>query len=385
MNLQPAEGPAPPGVLVLGECLVDLAPAPAGAMPGEGGPRDDSRPSPARAGGPGQPGHADGRAGGPDEPDGADASAGPPGRPFVAMPGGGPANIAVGLARLGTRTAFAGRFSRSGFGPWLRRNLADNGVDLTFSVDATEAATLAVVTLDSQARASYTFYGPGTADWQWSADELPGAGPVALEQHGVIAVHTGSLATAFEPGASAIYQWLQSLHRGGKVLISLDPNVRPALVGDVTSYRDRLEGMVSNSHIVKASDEDIGAIYPGAELMDVAGQWLSAGVGLVVVTEGAKGATAVHARGGRVHCAPPAVTVKDTIGAGDSFTSGLLAYLAANDLLTPVAINRLDEAQLEAALEQSVTASAFTCTRWGADPPTKAELAAFRHRSSGFQ
>ncbi len=83
------------------------------------------------------------------------------------------ANIAVGLVRLGVPTAFAGRFSRAGFGPWLRSYLVANGLDLALSVDAEEDATLALVTLDGQGRASYTFYGPGTADWQWDATELP--------------------------------------------------------------------------------------------------------------------------------------------------------------------------------------------------------------------
>jgi fructokinase len=363
MRTEDVPGPAvaspPAAVLVVGECLVDLAPsaAPAATTP----------PAAATAGRvPAQPT--------------ATLSSAPSARYFVAMPGGGPANVAVGLARLGVRAAFAGRFSRSGFGPWLRQHLLTNEVDLRPSIDAPEPATLAVVTLNERGQASYTFYGPETADWQWADAELP-------RPPGAAAVHTGSLAATFQPGAAVLSRWLSSLRGDDNVLISFDPNVRPGFVDDLDAYRLRVEGMISSSHIVKASNEDIDAIYPGAVPLDVAHKWLSQGPVLVAVTEGERGAVAVHASGLEVRCAPPPVTVVDTIGAGDAFTSGLLAYLAAQDLLSPAGVARLNAAQLEAAVVQAVTVSALTCTRPGADPPDRHRLTAFRreeaHRSPG--
>jgi fructokinase len=286
------------------------------------------------------------------------------------MPGGSPANVAVGLGRLGVRTAFGGRLSRHGFGPWLREHLRANGVDLTPSVDAPELPTLAVVSLDDNGRATYTFYGRETADWQWADHELSPDPRVA-------AVHTGSLATTLDPGASVLSRWLASLRSAGDVLISFDPNVRPWLVDDLSAYRRRLEDVASTAHIVKASDEDIVAVYPGTDPAVVVDRWLSAGASLVLVTEGGRGASAAHRNGARARCAPPDVTVVDTIGAGDSFTAGLLAYLADEDLLTPAGAAGLSSAQLEAGLRQAVTASALTCTRAGADPPDQARLAAF--------
>jgi fructokinase len=316
-------------MLVAGECLVDLAPATAPATASPAG-----------------------------------------GRPFAAMPGGSPANVAVGLARLGVPTAFAGRLSRRGFGPWLRQHLTANGVDVTPSVDASQPPTLAVVSLDELGRASYTFYGPETADWQWADDELP-------RDPGVAAVHTGSLAATLDPGASVLGRWLATLRSAGEVLISFDPNVRLWLVDDLGAYRRRLEEIVSNAHIVKASDEDIAAVYPGTDPAVVVDRWLAAGTSLVLVTEGGHGAYAAHSNGGRARCAPPRVAVVDTIGAGDSFTAGLLAYLAQEDLLTPAGTAGLSSAQIEAALQQAVAAGALTCTRAGADPPNREQLAAF--------
>ncbi|MHB1496495.1 MAG: carbohydrate kinase family protein [Acidimicrobiales bacterium] len=319
---------APELVLVVGECLVDLA------------PDDASRP-----------------------PAGS--------RRYSALPGGGPANAAVGLARLGVGTGFAGRFAVEGFGPWLREHLSSNGVDLSFSVEATEPATLAVVVLDGAGRASYTFYGPETADWQWSAGELP-AVPGRFG-----AVHTGSLVATFEPGASVLAAWLESVRSAGEAVVSLDPNVRRGLISDPSAYRERLERLTSCAHIVKASDEDLAAVYPGEEVEAVAGAWLSGGAALVVVTEGECGATAFHASGERSGWAPPEVEVADTIGAGDAFSAALLARFASEGALSPAGIFDLGKDDLDLALRQAVAASAFTCTRPGADPPTLGELNEF--------
>lgn len=330
--------------LVVGECLVDLAPASTGA-PGAGSA--------------------------------GTGKVGAWARQLAAMPGGGPANTAVGLARLGIPTAFGGRFSREGFGPWLRSYLVANGLDLALSVEADEDATLALVTLDDQGRASYTFYGPGTADWQWKANELPDLTATAPGDLGISAVHTGSIALTLEPGADVLAGWLAGIRRGNRVLVSFDPNMRPSLVGDLSSYRERLPGVISSSHIVKASDEDVEVLYPGESAPDVADKWLSQGVSLVVITEGALGATAFHENGARAHWAPPLIEVADTIGAGDSFSAGLLAYFAKTGLLDPAALATLSEGHLHDAIAQAVSASALTCTRPGADPPTEQELARF--------
>ena len=179
-------------ILVLGECLVDLAPASA-ASPGLATPSSAGQPATAAgtesAAGTGAEGAATGAVPGVWRP---------PPKHLVALPGGGPANVAVGLARLGVPSAFAGRFSGRGFGPWLRDNLAGNGIDLRFSVDADEDATIALVTLDSDGRASYTFYGRTTADWQWSEDELPDLG--ASRQRGY-----GPLSALCTPGQSSSF------------------------------------------------------------------------------------------------------------------------------------------------------------------------------------
>jgi len=270
----------------------------------------------------------------------------------------------------------------------LRHHLAGNGVDLRYSVDAPEPPTLAVVTLDDRGRPSYTFYGPETADWQLSAGDLPfgtgtGPGPEPAEL-GLAVVHTGSLLTTLEPSATVIEPWLQRVRLRNDIVISFDPNVRADLVSDPKRYLARMETLIASSHIVKASTEDIGGIYStnaGEEdlsspcIGEIATRWLELGARLVVLTAGEQGAAAFHCRGWRARERPPRVAVKDTIGAGDAVTSALLAYLSSEGLLTPKGVANLSEEQVREALHRAVAASAFTCTRWGGDPPTSAELA----------
>jgi len=286
---------------------------------------------------------------------------------MTARAGGSPANVAVGLARLGVAASFAGRISRDPLGAFLRGQLARSGVDTALCVDAPEPATVAIVGVDDAGGAAYSFHVEGTADWQWQPAELP------ANESGA-AVHTGSLAIALEPGASVIADWVARQRAGGEVLVSLDPNVRPALVLDLPGYRRRLEGLVAQAHLVKVSDEDLAALEPSAEPLELARAWAALGPELVVVTHGAGGSTALRPGGEAVHCDAVAVAVLDTIGAGDAFTAGLLAFLAGRGALRVGVGEVLDSAALLDALAFAGRVAAITCTRAGADPPWRAEL-----------
>jgi fructokinase len=283
--------------------------------------------------------------------------------------GGSPANVAVGLARLGLATAFLGRLSVHGFGPWLREHLEREGVDLAYSISAGEAPSLAVVALDHSGIANYTFYGPDTADWKWSPEELPDPGGI-----GAAVVHTGSLATLLEPGASVLRSWVKEVRRHGRATVSVDPNVRPTLVDEVESYRAQLDSLVSDAHLVKVSAEDLAFFDPDGDVLETAARWLSATTPLVVVTSGEGGATALHHRAGSIHVPAPRIVVADTIGAGDAFSAGLLAALDERDALRPGDIARISSTDLKEVLALAVEVAAMTCTRPGADPPTRDEL-----------
>ena len=286
---------------------------------------------------------------------------------MTARAGGSPANVAVGLARLGIPTRFAGRISRDGLGPFLRAHLDQSGVDVGLCVDAPQPATVAIVGVDDTGTAAYSFYFEGTADWQWERWELPANDAGA-------AIHTGSLAIALEPGAQIVAAWIAEQRSRGDVFISLDPNVRPALVLELPGYRERLEALIAQAHLVKVSDDDLRALDPGVEPLATATAWAQRGPELVVVTHAADGATALAAGAEPVHSPGIPVNTLDTIGAGDAFTSGLLAFLSEHDSLRAGAAGALGPLVLAEGLRFASAVAALTCTRAGADPPWRVEL-----------
>lgn len=282
----------------------------------------------------------------------------------IAHPGGSPMNVAVALGRLGSDVAFLGRLSGDAFGKLLRTHLAESDVNLRWIVDAPEPTSLAIVSLDPSGSAGYTFHVEGAADWQWRTAELP-------RDPGLEALHAGSLALAVDPGGSVVERWLSGQSTG--TTVSLDPNMRPALFGDRGAYRERLERWLAFAAIVKVSDEDLAWIYPGADPVALAEQWITKGRKLVVVTRGGEGSL-VWA-GGESFAVPAAPTdMVDTVGAGDAFSGALLDWLSRHGRLRldDLAGLRADEAREAVAFAS--TCAAITCSRAGANPPWRSEL-----------
>jgi fructokinase len=290
-------------------------------------------------------------------------------RRFVAHLGGFARNVAVGLGRLGQPVSLAARLSRDTFGELFRAHLADDGVDARHLVEAAEPSTLAVLTLDPAGVARYDFWATGTSDWQWTDAELAG-----VVDDDPDALHTGSLALELEPGAGRIVDLLARLTAAGRTTISYDPNVRMAKLGPVEAGRAAVERVVGLAHLVKVSAEDLDWLYPGEPPVAAATRWAAAGPELVVVTLGGDGAVALGPDRRPVHRDAPAVTVVDTVGAGDAFSAGLLAALAERGALGRGKAG-LAGVDLPAVLDRACLVAALTGARPGADPPTLAEVA----------
>jgi fructokinase len=289
----------------------------------------------------------------------------------IAHQGGSPLNVAIGLARLENRTAFFGRMSRDPLGTVLCRHLERSGVETDYVIRGAEPSTIALVEL-SGGQARYEFSVLGTADFEWSAGEI------AVLPAGAPAVHFGSLTSWQPPGDEVVNQRMAELRAAGSVLISYDPNARPTLQGDAASARAKVARSSPLAHVIKASSDDIDYLYPGQELASVVEGWLGEGAALVVITSGADGAAGwVPGQAPVKRPAFPARVV-DTVGAGDAFMSGLLDGLGRRGLATPEAVSALaDPSVLAGILDQAGAGAAITCSRAGANPPTRAEVDTF--------
>jgi fructokinase len=287
---------------------------------------------------------------------------------YVAHPGGSPFNVAVALARLENRTALMARMADHGFGEILRDAALAEGVDLSAAPVADQLATLAVVSLDAPGHATYDFYLKGTADWQWTAAELRRV-PTATE-----VVHFGSIASWTPPGSKAIDQVVREMHSTSQVLVSYDPNVRPAVLGSPARGRQLIERSVRRAHLVKASREDLEWLYPSRAIDETARRWLDLGAAILVVTDGADGAIVYRAGVAPLRRPGRPVEVVDTIGAGDAFTGGMLSALVRRDAHRPLDLTTLGDVELADVVDEAIVVSALTCEHAGADPPRLADL-----------
>ncbi len=279
--------------------------------------------------------------------------------------GGSPFNVAMGLARLGQPVGFFGGIGTGFAGERLMQALADEGIDAAAVPRVDAPTTLSLIGLNAQGVPSYAFYGHGAADRQPRTEHLA-AIPAAAK-----AFHFGSYAMVVQPVGATQRALVEREHR--RSVISYDPNIRANVEPDLEVWRATLQWMLPRTHLLKVSDEDLALLYPGQPVEQFAAQALAAGTPLVVVTRGAEGAIGFTARAS-VRAPQVAVTVVDTVGAGDTFQAALLTWAAETGRLTPAALADVDAAALAQALGFAARAAAITCSRRGADLPRRAEL-----------
>ncbi|MFM6979796.1 MAG: carbohydrate kinase family protein [Micrococcales bacterium] len=308
---------------------------------------------------------------------------------FNAIVGGANANVAIALARRGTKQQFLGRISNDRFGKIIREKLEANHVGLSHSISADEMSTLVVVAIDSHGVPSYAFYVNGTADWGWTPEELPT--DVDFENLHATAIQYGCLGMAMEPGNKVIEVWAKQHYDQNSVTLSHDINMRPALGFEPAKERARVERVNAFSHIIKASDEDIDWLYQlddkdpkhDHQIDTIVGSWIGNTSRVVLVTRGADGVSIYRAGGvgepavKRFNVPSRKINVVDTVGAGDTFCANLLGQLSDVGALGTDPFDRLanlsDEALREFVRVAGIAAS-ITCERAGAEPPTLADL-----------
>ena len=291
---------------------------------------------------------------------------------FRMYPGGSPFNVAVGVARLGVPVAFASKVSSDLFGRFLGDYLRSEGIDARFALPSDALSTLAFVAMEDNEPA-YAFYSEGAADTLLTPNEIPAA---LFEETAIL--HFGSISLLRGTTPDAILATAERLK--GQALLSFDPNVRPGLVRDETAYRALLDRLFALADLVKISAADLSWLLPDHSLHEAITDLASRGPALVVVTQGSKG---VLARRGSEEWNVPAFAIEmvDTVGAGDSFSAGLLAGLMDRGVTSRPALEQIAPHDIEAALRFAAASSAITCTRPGADPPRRAEVDALMRKT----
>ena len=284
----------------------------------------------------------------------------PDGSKYVAVVGGGPANTAKALAKLGVKAYFIDGISNDEYGQMAKAELLSANVSLDYAQYSNKPTCTAKVMLSKSGSASYEFAIEDTATFDFSDLWLPD--PQSLK---TTLLHIGTLATVIEPGASVLFKWAQNVAHIAPIIF--DPNIRPAVLGDRDEYVKKVEKWVAISSAVKVSDEDLNWLYPGKENDEIVSKWLEIGVQLVVVTLGDKGITA-YRENEQISVDAVKVVVADTVGAGDTVGAVLVEAIENNGL------DKLTGEVLKTMLNRASKAAAITVSRTGANPPSKDEI-----------
>ena len=284
----------------------------------------------------------------------------PDGTERKAVVGGGPANTAKALAKLGIATQFIDGISSDKYGQMALKELHKDNVKLDFAHFSDKPTCLAIVSLDSSGSATYEFVIEETATFDFTPSWLPD--PVSNKPS---LLHIGTLVTAIEPAASILHRWASDLAKVAPIVF--DPNIRPAVMGNRDEYVKQVERWIDIATVVKVSDDDINWLYPDKSVNDVANAWLAKGAKLVVVTFGDKGLSAFSEQE-KISVPAQKVIVVDTVGAGDTVGAILVEAIIESGL------ENLHGEVLKKMLDRAAKAAAITVSRTGAVPPTKDEI-----------
>lgn len=283
-----------------------------------------------------------------------------PGNPRVPVVGGGPANTAKALARLGHDVHFIDGISTDAYGQSARAELVRDGVNLDFALTSDKPTCTATVSLDASGGASYEFLIEGTATFDFSLDWLPDPA-----RHKPQVLHIGTLVTIIEPSATVLYDWAIQVAEFAPIVF--DPNIRPSVMGDRDLYEAAVEKWAAISAVIKVSDDDLAWLFPGQSVESIAARWVQDGAFLVVVTRGSDGLQGFTARGA-LSVPGVKIDVIDTVGAGDTVGAIVVEAMIEQGIMA------LQGDVLSDVLTRAAKAAAITCSRKGAEPPYKHEL-----------
>lgn len=287
---------------------------------------------------------------------------------FRKAPGGAPANVAVGLVRLGVDAAFLGKVGDDPFGRFLELTFAEAGVDTRFMrFDPSTRTGLAFVSLQANGERDFVFFRHPSADMLYRPDEIPDE---ALD--GCRVYHFGSITLIQDPSRAATLDALQRARERG-ALISFDPNLRPPLWPSLDLARREMLAALPLADVVKVSEEEAEFLFGPGTLAEHGRKLLESGPQLAAITRGSEGSYLTTHDGVAVEVPGFTVPVADTTGAGDGFVAALLTKVLEHGL------TGWSEASLSDLGRFANAVGALTCRRKGAIPalPTAAEVHQF--------
>jgi fructokinase len=284
----------------------------------------------------------------------------PRGEKKIAIVGGGPANTAKALALLGFDSYFIDGISSDAYGEKAKAELLYAGVNLKYAHFTDKPTCTADVSLDSAGVASYVFAIDGSATFDFSHDWLPD--PIEIKP---AVLQIGTLATIVEPAATILLEWARKVAQVAPIVF--DPNIRSSVVSDRTKYQAAVARWTAISAVIKVSEDDLAWLYPDREQLDIAAQWLNEGAQLVIITKGSYGLIGIT-KEGSVTVPGVKVEVADTVGAGDTVGAIVVEAIVERGL------SSLHGDVLREVLTRAAKAASITCSRAGANPPSRAEI-----------
>jgi fructokinase len=284
----------------------------------------------------------------------------PRGDKKVAIVGGGPANTAKALALLGFDSYFIDGISTDAYGEKAKAELLYDGVNLKYAHFTDKPTCTADVTLDNAGVASYIFSIDGSATFDFAHDWLPD--PLEIKP---AVLQIGTLATIVQPAAGILHEWASKVAEVAPIVF--DPNIRSSVLSDRDQYQAAVAKWTAISAVIKVSEDDLAWLYPDREQLDVAAQWLEEGAALVIITKGSYGLIGITAQGS-VTVPGVKVEVADTVGAGDTVGAIVVEAIVERGLAS------LQGDILKDVLTRAAKAASITCSRAGANPPTRAEI-----------
>lgn len=286
---------------------------------------------------------------------------------YSGFPGGSPYNTSIAISRQGVPCQYVGRVSNDMFGMQLIEYLKKNKVGTDFVIFTDDPTTLSFVQKEADGKVQYAFFSNGAADRFWSEDDTKN---IELSEEARI-IHFGSISLTQEPCGTILTDFL--IDMSSDVLLSFDPNIRPALVPDREAYMERFHKLCKVCSIIKLSDEDLEWLFPEKTIDEALSILMKAGISLIALTEGKAGARLVT-KNANIISPLYDLSVTDTVGAGDTFHGALLSYLYQKQIFSSEKIEKLSTEDLTELGYFANKAAGINCSRSGANPPTKEDM-----------